>query len=78
MNSSRDLYYWKHKTHAWVRESHKVTKKLVIDSVLFKCVITLVTVVTSKMVVILTLVVISKIESDYEEFVTWFMEPSSM
>ena len=65
-------------THTWIRESHKVTKKLVIDSVLFKCVITLVSVVTSKMVVIPTLVVISKIESDYEEFVTWFMEPSSM
>ena len=76
MKGSRCIYYRKHRTRTWIRESHKVTKKLVIDSVLFKCVITLVSVVTSKMVVIPTLVVISKIESDYEEFVTWFMEPS--
>ena len=47
-------------------ESHKVTKKLVIDSLLFWYVITTVSIMTSKMVVIPTLVVIS-IESDYDE-----------
>ena len=47
-------------------ESHKVTKKLKIDYILFKYVITIVSVMTSKMVVIPTLVVIS-IESDYDE-----------
>jgi len=66
VNGSRHLYYRKHMTHTWIRESHKVTKKLVIDSVLFGYVITLVSVITSKMVVIPTLVVIS-IESDYDE-----------
>ena len=59
MKGSRCIYYRKHRTRTWIRESHKVTKKLVIDSVLFKCVITLVSVVTSKMVVVPTLVVIS-------------------
>ena len=59
MNGSRGLCYRKHKTHAWIRESHKVTKKLVIDFVLFKCVVTIVSVMTKKMIVILTLVVIS-------------------
>ena len=57
MNASRGLYYRKHRTHAWIRESHKVTKKLVIDSVLFMYVITIVSIMTSKRVVILTLAV---------------------
>ena len=47
-----------------------------IDSILFKCVITLVSVVTSKMVVIPTLVVMFKFEFDYEEYVTWSRGPS--
>ena len=59
MKGSRGLYYWKHRTHAWIRESHKVTKKLVIDFVLFKYVVTIVSVMTKKIVVIPTLVVIS-------------------
>ena len=59
MKGSRGLYYWKHKTHAWIRESHKVTKKLVNDFVLFKYVVTIVSVMTKKMIVILTLLVIS-------------------
>ena len=46
-------------THTWIRESHKVTKKLVIDFVLFKYVVTIVSVMTKKIVVIPTLVVIS-------------------
>ena len=46
-------------THAWIRESHKVTKKLVIDTVLFKYVVTIVSVMTMKIVDIPTLVVIS-------------------
>ena len=66
MKGSRCIYYRKHRTRTWIRESHKVTKMLVIDSVLFEYVITLVLVMTSKMVVIPTLVVIS-IESDYDE-----------
>ena len=59
MKGSRCIYYRKHRTHAWIRESHKVTKKLVIDFVLFKCVVTIVSVMTKKMIVIPTLVVIS-------------------
>ena len=59
MNSSRDLYYWKHRTHAWIRESHKVTKKLVTGLVLLKYVIAIVSVMTNVMIVIPTLVVIS-------------------
>ena len=59
MNGSRGLYYWKHRTRTWIKESHKVTKKLVIDFVLFKCVVTIVSVMTKKIVVIPTLVVIS-------------------
>ena len=59
MNGSRGLYYRKHKTHAWIRETHKVTKKLVIDFVLFKYVVTIVSVMTKNMIVIPTLVVIS-------------------
>ena len=59
MNGSRGLYYRKHRTHTWIRESHKVTKKLVIDFVLFKYVVTIVSVMTKKIVVIPTLVVIS-------------------
>ena len=59
MNSNRDLYCWKHRTHAWIRKSHKVTKKPIIDSVLFKHVVTIVSVMTKKIVVIPTLVVIS-------------------
>ena len=66
MNGSRDLYYRKHRTHAWIRGSHKVIKKLVIDSVLFKYVITIVSVMSRKIVVIPTLGVIS-IKSDYDE-----------
>ena len=46
-------------THAWVRESHKVTKKLVIDFDLFKCVVTILSVMTKTIVDIPTLVVIS-------------------
>ena len=46
-------------THAWIRESHKVTKKLVSDFVLFKHVVTIVSVMTKKVVDIPTLVVIS-------------------
>ena len=57
MKGSRDLYYWKYKTRTWIRESHKVTKKLVIDSILFGYVITIVLVMTSKMIVNPTLVV---------------------
>ena len=59
VNGSRGLYYRKHRTHTWIRESHKVTKKLVIDFVLFKCVVTIVSVMTKKIVDIPTLVVIS-------------------
>ena len=59
MKGSRGLYYRKHRTHTWIRESHKVTKKLVIDFVLFKCVVTIVSVMTKKIVVIPTLMVIS-------------------
>ena len=59
MKGSRGLYYRKHRTHTWIRESHKVTKKLVIDFVLFKYVVTIVSVMTKKIVVIPTLVVIS-------------------
>ena len=59
MNGSRGLYYQKHRTHTWIRESHKVTKKLVIDFVLFKYVVTIVSVMTKKIVDIPTLVVIS-------------------
>ena len=66
MNGSRDLYYRKHMTHAWIMGSRKVTKKLVIDSILFKHIITIVSVISSKTVVIPTLVVIS-IESDYDK-----------
>ena len=46
-------------SHAWIGESHKVTKKLVIDFVLLKHVVTIDSVMTKKIVVILTLVVIS-------------------
>ena len=46
-------------THTWIRESHKVTKKLVNDFVLFKHVVTIVSVMTKRMIVIPTLVVIS-------------------
>ena len=59
MNGSIGLYYQKHRTHTWIRESHKVTKKLVIDSVLFMYIVTIVSVMTQKMIVIPTLVVIS-------------------
>ena len=59
MKGSRCIYYRKHRTHTWIRESHKVTKKLVIDSVLFMYVITIVSVMTSKRVVILTLAVMT-------------------
>ena len=59
MNGSRGLYYRKHRTHTWIRESHKVTKKLVIDFVLFKCVVTIVLVMTKRSVDVPTLVVIS-------------------
>ena len=69
MKGSRCIYYQKHRTRTWIRESHKVTKKLVIDSVLFKCVITLVSVMTSNMVLVPTLVVIFKFEFDGEEYV---------
>ena len=58
MKGSRCIYYWKHMTQAWIRESHKVTKKPIIDSVLFKHVVTIVSVMTKK-IVIPTLVVIS-------------------
>ena len=46
----------------WIRESHKVTKALVVEFVLFvlfASVITIVSVMTTKMTVIPTLVVIS-------------------
>ena len=46
-------------THAWIRESHKVTNALVIDYVLFMPVVTIVLVMTEKMIVNLTLVGIS-------------------
>ena len=46
-------------THAWIMESHKVTKKLVIYTILFKYVVTIVLVMTKKMIVIPTLEVIS-------------------
>ena len=59
MNGSRGLYYRKHMTHTWIKESHKVTKKLVNDFVLFKYVVTILSVMTKKIVVIPTLVVIS-------------------
>ena len=59
MKGSNCIYYRKHRTHAWIRESHKVTKKLVIDTVLFKYVVTIVSVMTKKIVDIPTLVVIS-------------------
>ena len=59
MNGSTDLYYQKHRTRTLIDERRKVTKKLVIDSVLFKYVIIIVSVMTSKMVVIPTLVVTS-------------------
>ena len=60
VNSSRGLYYWKHMTHTLIRESHKVTKKLVNDFVLFKHVVIIVSVMTKKKIVdIPTLVVIS-------------------
>ena len=59
-------------TRTCIRESHKVTKKLVIDSILFWYVITIVSVMTSKMVLVPTLVVMFKFEFDYEEYVTWF------
>ena len=76
MKVSRCIYYRKHRTHTWIRESRKVTKKLVIVSVLFKHVITIVSVMTSKMVLILTLVVMFNFEFDYEEYVTWSRGPS--
>ena len=53
-------------THAWIMGSHKVIKKLVIGFVLFKFVISLVSVMASRMMVIPTLVVIL-IESDRDE-----------
>ena len=59
MKGSRCIYYRKHRTHACIRESHKVTKKLVIDSVLFMSVVTIVAIMTKKMIIIPTLVVIS-------------------
>ena len=59
MKGSRCIYYRKHRTHAWIRESHKVTKKLVIDFVLFKYVVTIVSVITKKIDIIPILVVIS-------------------
>ena len=46
-------------THTWTRESHKVTKELVIDSVLFMYIVTIVSVMTQRMIVFPTLVVIS-------------------
>lgn len=48
VNGTRGLYYWKHRTHTWIKESHKVTKKLVIDFVLFKYDVTIVSVMTKK------------------------------
>ena len=57
MKGSRGLYYKKHRTHTYIRESHKVTKALEIDSVLFMFVITIVSVMTKKINIILTLVV---------------------
>ena len=59
MNGSRGLYYRKHRTRTWIREGHKVTKKLVISTVLFKNIVTIVSVMTKKVIVIPTLVVIS-------------------
>ena len=50
-------------THTWIRESHKVTKKLVIDSILFWYVITIVSVMTSKMVLVPSLVVMFNLSS---------------
>ena len=76
MKGSRCIYYRKHRTRTWIRESHKVTKKLVIDSTLFWYVITIVSVMTSKMVLVPTLVVMFKFEFDYEEYVTWSRGPS--
>ena len=58
VNGSRGLYYRKHRTRTWIRESHKVTKKLVIDTVLFKYIVTIISVMTKKMIVIPTLEVI--------------------
>ena len=54
-----DAEIWKHNTHAWIRESHKVTKKLVVYTILFKHVIIIVSVMIKKMIVIPTLMVIS-------------------
>ena len=59
MKGSRCIYYRKHRTHAWIRKSHKVTKKPIIDSVLFKHVVTIVLLMTKKIVIIPTLVVIA-------------------
>ena len=59
MKGSRCRYYRKLKTRTWIGESHKVTKKLVIDSVLFMYVVTIISVMTKKMIIIPTLVVIS-------------------
>ena len=59
MNGSRGIYYQKHRTHTWIRKIHKVTKALVIDFVLFVYVVTIVSVMTRKMIIILTLMVIS-------------------
>ena len=78
MKGSRCIYYRKHRTRTWIRESHKVTKKLVIDSILFWYVITIVSVMTSKMVLVPTLVVMFKFEFDYEEYVAWSRGPSKM
>ena len=33
MKSSSDLYYRKHSTCTWIRESHKVTKALIVEFV---------------------------------------------
>ena len=63
MKGSICIYYLKHRTHTWIRESHKVTKKLVIDSILFWYVITIVSVMTSKMVLVPTLVVMFNLSS---------------
>ena len=63
MKGSRCIYYRKHRTRTWIRESRKVTKKLVIDSILFWYVITIVSVMTSKMVLVPTLVVMFNLSS---------------
>lgn len=52
MNGSIGLYYQNHKICIWIKKSYKVNKALITEFVLFVSVITCVTVMTTKIVLV--------------------------